>query len=112
MEILRVTADHSHVSPRLEEVEGRVSETGAVVDRLAQKVIEVEDQLKLRMTRDDLSESVGLAITRLEAEVESRIEQQTRAIDALRATVLQTDELLQRVLDGLDREAGRDRDAS
>jgi hypothetical protein len=61
------------------------------------------DQMATAMvSKDELDQTLERLFGRLESGVEARFERQSRSVDALRVMVSQTDELLQRVLDGLE----------
>ena len=62
----------------------------------------LEGQLELRVTRADFVSALDEAFGQLRAEAEHRYRQNARSIEALREMVGQTDELLQKVLDGLE----------
>jgi hypothetical protein len=63
---------------------------------------EVETRLARAVTEEELSHSAETTLGRLEERMEVRFEHQSRSIEALRVMIGQTDELLQRVLDGLE----------
>jgi phage shock protein A len=53
------------------------------------------------VTKEEINQTLERVFGRVEDEVEARFEHQARSVEALRTMVGQTDELLQRVLDGL-----------
>ena len=90
----------------LESIEARVDTLHLTVARLASQTERSQnrlDQLATRMiTKDEIQQTLERVFGRVEAEVEARFEHQARSVEALRTMVGQTDELLQRVLDGLE----------
>jgi len=86
----------------LEILEARVDTIHLAVARLADQTEQLLLKLDQRVTRDELSETLDRALGGLERGVDARFEHQSRSVEALRTMVGQTDELLQRVLDGLE----------
>jgi hypothetical protein len=70
----------------------------AIEDRLN----EVEKRMARAVTEEELSRSAENTRERLEERMEVRFGHQSQSIEALRVMIGQTDELLQRVLDGLE----------
>lgn len=86
----------------LETLEARVDTMQLAVARLADQTELFQTRLEKMATRDELNETLDRVFGRIEHEVEARFEHQTRSVEALRTMIGQTDELLQRVLDGLE----------
>jgi len=86
----------------LETLEARVDTIQLAMARLADQSEVFQDRLEQMATRDELTETLDRVFGRIEREAEVRFEQQTRSVEALRTMIGQTDELLQRVLDGLE----------
>jgi hypothetical protein len=85
----------------LSRIEARIDSLGIAVAQLADQWQQFNARLDAAVTRSELSETVDRVFAVIEGE-EERSERQTRSVEALRAMVGQTDELLQKVLDGLD----------
>jgi Mg2+ and Co2+ transporter CorA len=58
--------------------------------------------LESAVTADDLAAALDKSFARVQREVDARFEDQARSVEALRAMVGQTDELLERLLDRLE----------
>ncbi len=86
----------------LEALEARVDTMQLAVARLADRNDQLESRLEQMTTREELNETLERVFGRVEHEVETRFELQSRSVEALRSMIGQTDELLQRVLDGLE----------
>lgn len=88
------------------KLEARVDTLNVALARLASQGEQMQARLDqvagASVTKDELQQTLERVFGRLEDEVEARFEHQARSVDALRAMVGQTDELLQRVLDGLE----------
>ena len=91
----------SHASA-METLEARIDTMQIAVARLADRTEEVHSGMERMVTRDQLTETLDRVFGSIEHEVEARFEHHTRSVEALRTMVGQTDELLQRVLDGLE----------
>lgn len=63
---------------------------------------DVETRIARAVTEEELSRSAENTLGRMEERMDFRFEHQSRSIEALRVMIGQTDELLQRVLDGLE----------
>jgi hypothetical protein len=59
-------------------------------------------RLESAVSADDLSAALDKAFLRVQSEIDARFEDQARSVEALRAMVGQTDELLERLLDRLE----------
>jgi hypothetical protein len=86
----------------LETLEARVDTIHVALARLADRADELQGKLDHRITKEELAQHLDSVLGRLERGVDARFEHQTRSVEALRVMVGQTDELLQRVLDGLE----------
>jgi hypothetical protein len=71
------------------------TQTGELQSRLGQMATAM-------VTKDELDQTLEQVFGRFESSVEARFDHQSRSVDALRVMVSQTDELLERVLDGLE----------
>jgi hypothetical protein len=86
----------------VEAVRARVDTLHVAVARLAEQTEQLQIKLGQMVTRDELSQTLDRVFGQMERAVDARFEHQTRSVEALRMMVGQTDELLQRVLDGLE----------
>src|SRR5580704_847925 len=96
-------------------IEARVDTIHVAVARLADQTEQLQSRMDRMVTRDELSQTLDEVFGRVERGVDARFEHQTRSVEALRMMIGQTDELLQRVLDGLESmksedDAGQDRE--
>jgi uncharacterized coiled-coil protein SlyX len=80
-----------------------------VTDRLENRIAalegrfqELEGRSAQAVTQDELRESVLRATTGLEELFENRFAHQERAAEALKSMIAETDQMLERVLEGLD----------
>jgi hypothetical protein len=96
-------------SAELEVVEARIDALNLAVARLGDQAGQFHTRLENAVTREELSQTLDQVFGRIEGEVDARFEHQTRSVEALRLMVGQTDELLQKVLDGLE-SIGNNRD--
>ena len=96
-------------SSELALVKARIDAINLAVARLGDLAEQFHARLDRSVTREELSQTLDRVFGRLESEVDARFEHQTSSVEALRLMVGQTDELLQRVLDGLE-SIGNDRD--
>jgi hypothetical protein len=99
---LRVLGNNARTSAGLELIEARVDTIHMAVARLANQMEQLQNKLDRTATRDELSQTLDEVFGRIERGVDARFEHQTRSVEALRMMIGQTDELLQRVLDGLE----------
>jgi len=112
---LRVIGNITRNAADLETMAARVDTVHMAVARLAGQTEQLQSKLDHAVTKDELSQTLDRVFGRLERGVDQRFEHQTRSVEALRTMVGQTDELLQRVLDGLESmkaEGGREWDLS
>jgi hypothetical protein len=97
------------VQARIGVVQARIDAVTLAVARLGEQAEQFHARLDSAVTHEELSRTVDRVLGKLEGEVDARFELQTRSVEALRLMVGQTDELLQKVLDGLEA-IGNDRD--
>lgn len=86
----------------LQNLEARVDTIHLAVARLAGQTEQTQTRLDQMVTKDEIQQTLERVFGRVEEEVEARFEHQAKSVEALRTMVGQTDELLQRVLDGLE----------
>jgi hypothetical protein len=98
---LRVLGNINRNAARLARIQTRIDAIHVVVARLADQTEQLQVKLDQRVTHDELAETINRVFKQLEHSVETRFEHQNRSTEALRVMVGQTDDLLQRVLDGL-----------
>ena len=90
-------------SGRLENLEERLDRIENSLASLARPATaEAVTPLTGFVTREELADAVDRATARVRAEVERKFEAQSLAVSGLRAMISQTDELLQKVLEGLE----------
>jgi hypothetical protein len=99
---LRALGTVTRNSAGLEMIEARVDTIHVAVARLADQTELLQSKLDRMVTKDELSQTLDVVFGRSERGVDARFEHQTRSVEALRLMIGQTDELLQRVLDGLE----------
>jgi hypothetical protein len=103
--LLRSLSAHGNItrnSAGLEMIEARVDTINVAVARLADQTEQLQSKLDRMVTKDELSQTLDVVFGRMERGVDARFELQVRSVEALRMMIGQTDELLQRVLDGLE----------
>jgi hypothetical protein len=99
---LRALGNITRNSAGLEMIEARVDTINVAVARLADQTEQLQSRLDRMVTKDELSHTLDVVFGRMERGVDARFAHQARSVDALRMMIGQTDELLQRVLDGLE----------
>jgi len=99
---LRVLSNITRSASDLENLEARIDTIHIAVARLADQAEQLQSKLDHMVTKEELSQTLDRVFGPLERGVDARFEHQTRSVEALRMMVGQTDELLQRVLDGLE----------
>jgi hypothetical protein len=99
---LRMLGDITQNAAGVETMRARVDTIHVAVARLAEQTEQLQIRLDQMVTKDELSHTLDRVFGQLERGVDARFERQTRSVEALRMMVGQTDELLQRVLDGLE----------
>jgi hypothetical protein len=99
---LRLLGDITQNAAGMETVRARVDTIHVAVARLAEQTEQLQIKLDQMVTKDELSQTLDRVFGQLERGVDARFEHQSRSVEALRTMVGQTDELLQRVLDGLE----------
>jgi hypothetical protein len=100
---LRIIGDISQTGARLGNLEARIDTLHVAVSHLADQAEQVQAEVAQRVTRADLGEAIARACERTERGLDERFERQGRSVEALRLMVGQTDELLQRVLEGIEK---------
>jgi hypothetical protein len=86
----------------LETLQAGVDTLHLAVARLADQTEQLQSKLRDAVTKDELVQTIDRVFGPLERGIDARFEHQTRSVEALRIMVGQTDELLERVLDGLE----------
>jgi hypothetical protein len=86
----------------VQTIEARVDTIHVAVARLADQTEQLQIRLDQLVPRDELTQTLDRAFGRIERGVDARFEHQIRSVEALRMMIGQTDEMLQRVLDGLE----------
>jgi methyl-accepting chemotaxis protein len=86
----------------LRTLEARVDTLHIALSRLAGQTEELQARLENTISKQEIQQTLERVFGRVEEEVEARFEHQAKSVEALRTMVGQTDELLQRVLDGLE----------
>lgn len=99
---LRLRGDFTQYAAGMETVNARIDTLNVAVARLAEQSERFQSRLDQMVTKDELSQTLERVFGQLERGVNARFEHQTVSVEALRMMVGQTDELLQRVLDGLE----------
>jgi hypothetical protein len=82
-------------------VKARVDSLSLAVAQLGDQSEQLGTRLQAAATRIELSQTLDRVLGKLESEIDERFERQTRSVEALQLMLAQTDELLQKVLDGL-----------
>lgn len=106
---LRTLGGTTENSAELEVIKARIDALNLAVARLSDQAGQFQIRLENAVTHEELSQTLDRVFGTIEGEVDARFEHQTRSVEALRIMVGQTDELLQKVLDGLE-SIGSDRD--
>jgi uncharacterized coiled-coil protein SlyX len=91
------------IEVKIDALDARLNETDARLKEAGDYRGEVESYRAQAVSRDELNESVRRATAGLEEIFESRFVRQERAAEALRSMIVETDQMLERVLEGLDR---------
>lgn len=103
---LKLLGNIASTAATLQNLEARVDTLHVAVAGLAGQTEQLQtrlDQTVTQMvTKAEINQTLERVFGRVEEEVEARFEHQARSVEALRTMVGQTDELLQRVLDGLE----------
>jgi hypothetical protein len=86
----------------LSVVNARIDALSLAVARLGDQSEQLSARQEASVTHTELTEALDRAFGKLTSDVDERFERQTRSVEALHLMVGQTDELLQKVLDGLD----------
>ena len=107
---LRIPGGVHQNAAALKALSARVDTIHIAVSRLADQTGKLQARVAETVTRNEMTEALGRVFGQVERGVETRFEQQSRSVEALRAMVAETDELLERVLVGLDAMQERDDD--
>jgi iron-sulfur cluster repair protein YtfE (RIC family) len=83
-------------------VKARIDALSLAVARLGDQSEQLSARQEASVTRTELAETLDRVFAKFRNDVDERFERQTRSVEALRLMVGQTDELLQKVLDGLE----------
>ena len=86
----------------LSVVNARIDALNLAVARLRDQSEELRTHQEASVTRTELAETLDRVFGKLTTDVDERFERQSRSVEALHLMVGQTDELLQKVLDGLE----------
>jgi hypothetical protein len=86
----------------LSVVNARIDALSLAVARLGDQSEQLSARQEASITKTELAEALDRAFGKLTGDVNERFERQTRSVEALHLMVGQTDELLQKVLDGLE----------
>ena len=87
------------IEERLDGMQAQIQALQSTDERLQAGL---ESIVATSVTGDDLAAALDNSFARVQREVDARFEDQVRSVEALRAMVGQTDELLERLLDRLD----------
>jgi len=82
--------------------DARVATLEMAVAGLGEQTRDIQARVASGVTKSEFAAGIEDAFNRIRFESEVRFEQSARSIEALREMVGQTDELLQKVLDGLE----------
>lgn len=93
----------ARIQIRIDGIETRLRETDARLRDTERYRGEVESYRAQAISRDELNESVRRATADIKEVFETRFVRQERAAEALRNMIAETDQMLERVLEGLDR---------
>jgi len=89
------------------ELEGRVANQEALhdnrFDRLEKKVVEHEQRLNDVPSTSQIVAAMEALLSKTMTSLDARLSAQAHSIDVLKTTVSQTDELLEKVLESIDR---------
>jgi hypothetical protein len=95
---LNSAADRANLSV----VNARIDALSLAVARLGDQAEQLNQRQDASVTRTELAETLDRVFGKLTNDVDERFERQTRSVEALHLMIGQTDELLQKVLDGLE----------
>jgi alkanesulfonate monooxygenase SsuD/methylene tetrahydromethanopterin reductase-like flavin-dependent oxidoreductase (luciferase family) len=87
------------VEERLDAIQAQIQALQDTDERLRTRL---ESAVTTSVTRDDLAAALDKSFARVQREVDARFADEARSLEALRAMVGQTDELLERLLDRLE----------
>ncbi len=110
---LKLLGNPSGDARTIENLKAQVNTLHLAISRLASHTEQIESQLgqmgAQMVTKQEINQTLERVFGRIEDEVEARFEHQARSVGALRTMVGQTDELLKRVLEGLEELSGAER---
>ena len=86
----------------LSVINARIEALSLAVARLGDQSAQLSARHEDSVTRTELAETLDRVFGKLTSDVDERFERQNRSVEALHLMVGQTDELLQKVLDGLE----------
>jgi hypothetical protein len=89
-------------SAKVRALEERLDGIQVQIAALHRKDEQLQAGLDRTITEDHLSQALDKALERVQSGIEERFADQARSVEALRAMVSQTDELLERLLDRLE----------
>jgi predicted nuclease with TOPRIM domain len=99
---LRLLDGLTDPTPELSAIRERLEGIQLEITALQARDSQLQSKTEQAVTRDELSSALEKASVAIYSAVETRFEEQTRSVEALRAMVTETDELLERVLDRLE----------
>ncbi|HTA45297.1 MAG TPA: hypothetical protein VK789_22770 [Bryobacteraceae bacterium] len=102
MRALRDLDGRTFDKEQMDLYKARIDALDLAVARLRERADHTDTALQQSLTSEDLSHTLDQVFGKLERDVDARFERQARSVEALRVMVGQTDELLQKVLDGLE----------
>ena len=102
MRALRDVNSRAFDKAQMDLHKARIDALDLAVAHLRDRADHTDSALQQALTKEYLSHTLDQVFGRLEKDVDARFERQARSVEALRVMVGQTDELLQKVLDGLD----------
>jgi hypothetical protein len=102
MRALRDLDGRTFDKAQMDLYKARIDALDLAVARLRERADHTDTALQQSLTSEDLSHTLDQVFGKLERDVDARFERQARSVEALRVMVGQTDELLQKVLDGLE----------
>lgn len=86
----------------LEQLKARADGLDLAVAQLGDRLNQTQAKLAQSITHEELSRVFDQVFGKFQDDIDARFERQTHSVEALRDMVGQTDELLQKVLDGLE----------
>ena len=99
--------DLAQLKKSIADLEGRLANQEALHDnrlnRLETKVVEHEQRLNDVPSTSQIVEAMEALLSKTMTSLDARLSAQAHSIDVLKTTVSQTDELLEKVLESIDR---------